>query len=129
MPYEPMTPAEKEHLGWMALALRNALLVGDQAPVVAAMWKRHQNPEPGDWVIETTTLYRLVRYPERLTDDERRSLWDGQFSRFLRSEIRTHGEGDDEWSEQVWICENPDGTEYAWTNADLAAVPLDAPLA
>lgn len=127
MPYDPMSRAEKERLGSVMLDLRRAMIVGNPAPVVSEMWQRHKHPQPGDWVIETSTLHALVRYPERWTPDRRKDLWDGQFTRYLRSEIRTDPE-DPSWSEQVLICENPDGTEYAWTNAELAVVPFDRSL-
>lgn len=42
----------------MAKCLRDAVLVGNQAPSVARMWQRMKTPRPGDLVIETSTFYR-----------------------------------------------------------------------
>lgn len=46
------------------LALRSACLVGDQAPVVKEMWKRMENPQIGDIVLETGTVWK-ADWPER----------------------------------------------------------------
>lgn len=134
MSYEALSIDEKKRLAHVVLDLRNALTVGDPAPVVREMWERHQDPQPGDWVIETTTIYRLTYYPERYDEATLLSLWDGQFTRYLRTEDRPAytpeewADGDDAGkpipTEQVHVCENPDGSEYAWTNAELATVPL-----
>jgi hypothetical protein len=45
-------------MGGMAKCLRDAVLVGNQAPVVRRMWERMKDPQPGDLVIETSTFYR-----------------------------------------------------------------------
>lgn len=130
MPYEPLTVAEKMRLARVMIELRRALIVGNPAPIVSDMWRRHKAPQPGDWVMETSTIHRLLRPDFPYSDDDRKALWDGQFTRFVRSEMRHHPEEDGGvWSEQVYICENPDGTEYAWTNAELAVVPLEQSLA
>ena len=39
-------------------ALRTATLVGNPAPVVAEMWARMQDPQPGDLVMESGTPFR-----------------------------------------------------------------------
>jgi hypothetical protein len=126
MSYDPMSVVEKRRLAWLFLAWQDALLVGGQAPVVRAAYERFRDPQPGDWVIEATTLVGIVKYPDRYDPELLSQRWDGQFVRFLRSEIRTHVDDEGgEWSEDVQICENPDGTEFAWTNATLRSVPLD----
>lgn len=128
MPYEPLSRGEKERLARVMLDLRSAMCVGNPAPIVAAMWRRHTSPEPGDWVMETSTIHGLL-HPQydRWTEQHKDALWDGQFTRFLRTEVRTHvsEEEDDEWSETVYVCENPDGTEYTWSNAELVVAPLE----
>lgn len=133
--YEPIPVAAKRMLGRMALDLREALLVGNPAPVVTAMYQRSKRVEPGDWVCELSTLRRLLRSPEA------NSLWDGQFTRYLRSEYVTEPccgcDRDDgqcrceceTWTYEVHVCENPDGSEFRWENADLVAVPLERSLA
>jgi hypothetical protein len=79
--------------------------------------------------MEVSTIPRLLG-DRPMDDDTRRSLWDGQFTRFLRREMQLHvDEEGEEWEEEAFVCENPDGTEYAWTNATLVVVPLDGPLA
>lgn len=45
-------------MGGMAKCLRDAVLVGNPAPVVTRMWQRMKTPVPGDLVIETSTFYR-----------------------------------------------------------------------
>lgn len=145
MSYEPIPLEVKRMLANLTLAWREALLVGGRAPIVEQAWERSEHPQPGDWVVETSTLYTLTRYPDRRPVD----LWDGQFTRYLRSERRwftgredaekEHDgsytldeppEREDWWvtSDTYWICENPDGTEYAWSNASLMTVPLDGAL-
>jgi hypothetical protein len=39
------------------ILLQNSLLVGNPAPAVARTWQAAQNPQPGDLVVETSTLY------------------------------------------------------------------------
>ena len=121
--YEPLPRHAKLAMGWVALAWRNALIVGSPAPHVAGMWERTRNPRSGDLCMEVSTLYRLCSQAD-LTDD----LWDGQFVPYVRTEDRPISATPGEWgvevpTERVHIMLNPDGTEFAWTNAEIAAVP------
>ena len=119
-----MTIDEKRRLGWMVLAWWNALLVGNPAPSVLAAYERARALRPGDYVAEMSTLLGLVKYPDRYEPDVLKTRWDGQFTLYVRSEIREYDDEGNEWSEEVHICTNPDGTEFAWTNADLIAIPI-----
>ena len=132
MPYDEMSRDEKQRLGALVIDLQTAMLVGGQAPIVAEMWERHKEPQPGDWVIEDSTLYALVyypgRYPGRYNDDD---LWDGQFCRYLRTVrewVACEEEPGGYW-ETFHVVETPDGSEFRWHNATMRAVPLTMPLA
>jgi hypothetical protein len=107
----------KRNLAFVAIALWDSVLIGDPPPAVLARYERMRSPQPGDLVMETSTIRSLCR---DLADDR----WDGQFIPYVRSEMREHAYEDGEtWSETVAICLNADGNEFAWTNADLVAVP------
>ena len=125
--YEPLSISEKRRMGHLMRALRSAVLVGNQAPIVGAMWQRMEQPRPGDFVVEMSTLPSLLRGDPLvpLTDVEVQR-WDGQFTRYLRSEERftPDEDGEDGFTELVHVCENPDGTEFVWTNAELMMAPI-----
>lgn len=109
-----MNDEDKLAMGWIANALLSSVLVGNQCDAVKARYERMKNLQPGDLVFEASTWGRLARDVD-LTSD----LWDGQFVRYLRTEVETDGD----WSETVYVCANPDGTEFRWTNASLWAMP------
>lgn len=105
----------KRALGWVVNALWITTL-GSRTPDGKARYERMRNPEAGDLICEMSTLYRLLARDRELEDDR----WDGQFVRYLRTETERY-----EWggSETVYVCENPDRSEFRWTNADIIAVP------
>jgi hypothetical protein len=96
---------------------------------------RMRHPLPGDWVFETSTA------PTLLWGHGNNESWDGQIVRYLYTLFRlkplnpnaTDTETDEtlDWiwtnplrcTEEVYICENPDGTTFTWSNASLAALP------
>ena len=136
-PYRAIPREEKRRLGVLAVHLWRATLIGGAPPVTVALRERMRHPVPGDLVLETSTIQWLIRRDPDLDDDR----WDGQLVPFLRKEGRPRY-SQEEWDEargdsdpttppleDTLICLNPDGTEFAWTNAELIAVPtsLDFP--
>jgi len=79
----------------MALLLRKATLVGNQAPVVRSMYERMSDPQPGDLVVETTTSWRP----------------DGGYRGFgiLLGHRREWCTKDEAWA--AYLAENPDDDE------------------
>ena len=123
MPYEPIPNEQKRQMAVMWRELWDSLLVGNAAPVVRARYARMGKPRPGDFVVEASTLPGLLG--GSLSPEAEANLWDGQFTRFLRTEAITHDYDDGStWSEEAMICENPDGSTYTWTNADLIVAPI-----
>ena len=79
-----------------------------------------ENIRPGDLVYEDSLAYWLVYKDPEYKD----SRWDGQFITYLRTEFQSIDDGDGgSFTEKVQVCQNPDGTEFNWTNASLLAVP------
>lgn len=122
--YDPMSREEKRRLIRVHLDLQAAVHVGNPVPIVEAMCRRMKDPQPGDWIVEMTTMSRLLHHDPHLQDDR----WDGQVTRYLRSEMRTTVTGDEpdsyDFTEEVHVCENPDGTEFVWENATLYVIPI-----
>jgi hypothetical protein len=118
---DSLSRVEKRRLAILVHHWWNALLIGNPPPRTLEAYERARDLRLGDLVVEVSTLGHLVARDVALEDDR----WDGQFIRFLRSEQRFTLYDDEPggFTEQVWICENPDGSEFMWTNADLIAVP------
>jgi hypothetical protein len=115
-----MNREDKRTTAWIANALLSSVLVGNQCPDVKARYERMKDPRPGDLIFEASTLPRLLNSPDVDND-----LWDGQFVRLIRSGMEhwyTDEEGVDH-DEMVYVCANPDGTEFRWTNASVWALP------
>ena len=79
----------------MALLIRKATLVGNQAPVVRNLYERMNDPQPGDLVIETSAAWR--------PDSECRGLG------ILLAHRREWCSNDKEWA--VYRAEEPDDDE------------------
>lgn len=112
-------------------------------------YQRMHCPMPGDWVIEDSTLGLLLHWydhPEiepRMQGEMRsvKSCWDGQVAPFIGVSREWHpwyedafnfetghmywtvGAPLDGYWERFLIVENPDGTEFRWTNASIRAIP------
>ena len=128
-----MTRATKYIMGWIVWNLWDSLLVGHPAQKVEMRRQRMIAPRPGDLVVEITTLYMLLLRDPELQNDQ----WDGQFLVYLRSENLTHQFDPDAvqepdspppqvWHETVHICQQPDGSEFTWHNAEMVAVPISS---
>lgn len=124
----------------MAKALHDALLVGNPAPRVKRMYERfgRDNAQPGDLVVEATTLYGGDHDPRGFGIlVEQREEWASTIDQYnaaieedRREHVKYHG-NDDEF--EVW----PRGTDTAWyvqygpqpgdvcrwTNCSFVAVP------
>lgn len=124
MTYEPIPLEQKRQLATLCMELWSSVLVGNPAPRVAERLKRMENPRPGDFVIECSTIYALLngRYDQETAE----SLWDSQLVKFVREDTIVHRyEGDPgSYPEKAFVCEKPDGAEFNWTNAQLIAVPM-----
>lgn len=121
LPSSPvMTNESKRTAGWIANALISSVLVGNPAPAVRARYERMSTPRPGDLIFEASTWPRLAHDAD-LTNP----AWDGQFVRLIRSGREYWYTDDDgvDHDEMVWVCANPDGTEFWWTNASIWAMP------
>lgn len=86
---------------------------GNPSPNQAAAFERSSNPQPGDWVVETSTFYRhggpvvgrLMTTREEPGGD---ATWDVERDG-PRPLVR------------FWYIELPDGTRARWCNANFVA--------
>jgi hypothetical protein len=100
----------------LAYNLYRATIVGDPAPFVRELGTRMANPQPGDLVLETTTLRRPNSYGARL----------GRLLRIVDEPFPDWPDDEgDAPLERVWYITLPDGREYRWTNASFIAVPTE----
>lgn len=113
MPYDPIPQAQKEQMGWLTRWLWKGLLIGDPPVFTQVLRERMCSPQPGDMVVDMSTLGRLLNHPAPKSDwcvD----LWDGQFVRY----VKDLGGG-------AHRCEAPDGATFTWSNCDIVAVPMN----
>jgi hypothetical protein len=136
----------------MAKCLRDAVLVGNQAPRVARMWQRMKNPEPGDLVIETSTFYRRdeddrvkamgVLVAHRVewwqTDEEWAAEIEQErvaYEEFLRGSYSQPGDGPfdpstcERGTDHAWYVQyGPKAADICrWVNCDFIMIPADSP--
>lgn len=121
-----MNREEKRRLATVFVVMLDGFLVGNPAPAVGERYRRMKHVESGDLVIEISTIRWLIQRDPDLLDDR----WDGQLVPYLRDEIRfiegdPEDELDDGYEDHVIVVQNPDGTEFAWDNAEIMAVPTD----
>ncbi len=127
MPYQEMSIDEKRHMAHLYLNTHMIVLTCT-TPYGQDYKKRIRNPIEGDFVVEMSTLHRLVHRP--FPGDE--ELWDGQFTKFIKVDKECIMQEDDEygsfysWYEETYyVCEHPNGEEYRWHNCDLWVAPID----
>ncbi|HWB34526.1 MAG TPA: hypothetical protein VHA75_00725 [Rugosimonospora sp.] len=123
--------AHRDALIAMAKHLKSACLVGNPAPVVQRMYERITHPQPGDLVVEATTLYRadpdtrikslgiLVEHREEWwTTDEQ---WEAD-----KAEDGTLTE-DDRLTDHAWYVQyGPDPEDICrWVNCDFIVLPIE----
>lgn len=112
-------------------ALRTATLVGNPAPVVAEMWARMQDPQPGDLVMESGTPFRksdpdaqikgfgilIAHREEWASTDEEWAATLAEEPDLVREEERFH--------DHAWYVQYGPAAEDVcrWTNCEFMAVP------
>jgi hypothetical protein len=114
-------------------------LVGNPAPAVRAVYERKRNPQPGDIVMETSTIWRWAEHADEAPSDQYPAI--GVLLRIESEPVCTqtaldemHADGDyfvrldekltDVPTERVFYIKPLDGSvpEYRWTNADFIRV-------
>jgi len=122
-----------------AHAAYNSCLVGNPAPRVEAMYQRMITPEPGDLVLETSTIWRWARDSDAVACDQlpglgilKRRALEPIMDRAAFDDMHAHGDYwvrpdetlDDLPKETVYYIEPLDGTvpEYRWVNANFIRV-------
>jgi hypothetical protein len=105
-------------------AYRNTV-VGNPAPAIAEQYARTTNPQPGDLVLEVSTIWKQSRYAleaPRAQYPELGFLLRVEMEPFPREEGET--EPDDGAREKVWYIQPLDGSvpEYRWVNANFIRV-------
>jgi hypothetical protein len=112
----------------IGLNLRRATLVGNPAPIVAAMNERLSHPQPGDLVFETTTARRAGSEHRGFGILlEHRREWCSTDEDWARDTADEPGElrGDDNRpADDAWYVQyGPGERDIArWTNAECAAI-------
>jgi hypothetical protein len=90
-------------------------------PAYQAQSRRTRDPQPGDLVLETSTLWRAARYVED-TPGQFPNL--GVLLRMTTEPMPGDSEDEEPPTERVWYVRPLDGSvpEYRWTNADFIRV-------
>jgi hypothetical protein len=137
-------------MGGTAKCLRDAVLVGNQAPVVKRMWERMKDPQPGDLVIETSTFYRrdeddrikamgiLVAHRTEWwqTDEEWAAEIEQEraaYEEFLRGPYSHPGDGPfdpaacERTTDHAWYVQyGPKAADVCrWANCEFIMIPVD----
>jgi hypothetical protein len=100
-------------------------LVGNAGPAIDAQYKRSTEPQPGDLVLEVSTVWKRNHYAleaPREQYPELGFLLRVEMEPFPRAEGET--EPDDGAREKVWYIRPLDGSvpEYRWVNANFIRV-------
>jgi hypothetical protein len=134
----------------MAACIRTACLVGSPAPVVARMWQRMKDPQPGDLVVETSTIYRNdedtrikafgILIAHRVEWDQTDEEWAGVIEEeraaheeFLRGPYSHPGDGPfdpsrcERLTDHAWYVQyGPQPADVCrWVNCEFMAIPSD----
>lgn len=114
----------------LANHLYSAVLVGNPAPKVAAMYQRISNPKVGDLVVEMTALYgtnveRKIKGFGMLV--AQRNEWDSTDAEWEAycSENPEDAASDGRWTDEAWYVQygpQPDDV-CRWTNCRFIVVP------
>lgn len=137
-------------MGGMAKCLRDAVLVGNPAPSVARMWQRMKDPQPGDLVIETSTLFRRdedtrikamgILVAHRVEWCQKDADWEAEIEReraaheeFLRGPYSHPGDGPFDPSDHERLTDHAWYVQYGpkagdicrWENCDFMMIPAD----
>ncbi len=98
-------------------------LIGNPPPGLKALGERITNPEPGDLVLETSTIYKWAKDSEQAPLAQYPAL--GVLLRKTREPFPGKEEDADPVTyEDVWYLRPIDGSvsEYRWTNANFIQV-------
>lgn len=119
-----MTPEETAVLvGVAGYTAWSNCLVGNQAPRVKAYYERTSKPQPGDLVVETSSLFLRMR------DEREPEVCVGVLVKREVETITGDDEGDYEYprSEEAWYIKSlsrPDDVEpFRWVNATFVSIP------
>ena len=96
------------------------------SPKCRERWDRQQRPQPGDFVVETSTHFHAVetgRWNHHSENPQR-------FGTLVRVADEPVPGDPSEWdgpvpTERVWYVLTSDGTEVRWVNAGFAAVAFE----
>ncbi|HEY6493305.1 MAG TPA: hypothetical protein VIZ43_08540 [Trebonia sp.] len=141
--------AVRKMMAGLASVLRNAVMVGQPAPVVQRMSERMRDPQPGDLVTETSTMGRKaddwfkgfgILIAHRLewwtTDAE----WEQSVAEeracheeFLRGPYAHPGDADEPWEPDERLTDHAWYVQYGpgpgdvcrWVNCEFTVVPTD----
>lgn len=131
--------AHRRNLLILAQGFKNAVSVGNPAPVVKKLQDRMYRPSPGDWVMEMGTRHAIDRGNEGFRGTgillEVRREWmdsDEEWNELLAS--GEYNLVDDERPHQkVWYIQYgprggvaPTADICRWTNADFFAIPVES---
>lgn len=119
----------RDWLRGFARHLQRATLVGDPAPVVARMFDRITHPQPGDLVVESSTLYRpfddTVIKGVGFLVLERREWW--QTDEEYQADIAADAQYADEerTTDHAWYIQyGPHAVDICrWTNCSFVVLP------
>lgn len=134
---DPLVSLEDDHLpvrealAVMTRHLMTATTVGNPAPVVARMWERLRNPQPGDLVIEIGLTmarrrdwYRGFGY----LIESRREWWttDEEYARQLADDELYPEPKDSRPVDTAWYVQyGPNPKDICrWTNCEFLVVPI-----
>jgi len=141
--------AVRKMMAGIASVLRSAVMVGQPAPVVRRMSDRMREPQPGDLVMETSTMYRdaedwhkgfgilVARRQEWWTTD---AEWEQEVAEeraaheeFLRGPYAQPGDAAEPWepgerqTDHAWYVQyGPEpGDICRWVNCEFTMVPTN----
>lgn len=133
----------------MTAVLQRVTLVGDPAPVTKRVYERMKNPQPGDLVLETSTMYRESEHwytrlgillAHRTEWFETDAEWEQQVAaeraahdQFLRGPYGRPGdadipfEPDERMTDHAWYIQyGPQADDvFRWVNCSFVAIPAD----
>lgn len=98
-------------------AYQHALSGRHLSPALRAYYDRVTNPQPGDWVCETTTI------GFRDQSDSEHAV--GILITRGEETLRYREQPEETYLAYVWRVRGLDGVERAWTNAEFIALPRD----
>jgi hypothetical protein len=115
----------------LAMCLRNAVLVGNPAPMVARMWARMQDPQAGDLVLETS---RFGRYKDveafGILLVHRDEWWhtDDEYRKLVREGAVGPAGAARRPRDHAWYVQYGPGPAdvHRWVNCSFIMVPTDA---